>query len=147
MKYTPINNKLFIDNRKRLTSQLKSGSIAVLNSNDIQPTNGDGTMLFQQNSDIFYLSGIDQEDFIPAQPAVRLRRGVIMRAGGVWPTDHTGCRSASLHGSARPASCDRSGCDGGTSPASRNRRAHPAPTDRRKAVQRDHHHSSGPARL
>ena len=64
MKYTPINNSLFILNRKNLVDELKPGSIAVFNSNDIQPTNADGTMVFRQNSDIFYLSGIDQEESI-----------------------------------------------------------------------------------
>jgi Xaa-Pro aminopeptidase len=64
MKYTPINNSLFILNRKNLVEELKPGSIAVFNSNDIQPTNADGTMVFRQNSDIFYLSGIDQEESI-----------------------------------------------------------------------------------
>ena len=64
MKYAPINNSLFILNRKNLVDELIPGSIAVFNSNDIQPTNADGTMVFRQNSDIFYLSGIDQEESI-----------------------------------------------------------------------------------
>jgi Xaa-Pro aminopeptidase len=64
MKYTPIDNKLFIVNRKNFTAQLKPGSIAVFNSNDIQPTNADGTMAFRQNSDLLFLSGIDQEESI-----------------------------------------------------------------------------------
>ena len=68
MKYAPINNSLFILNRKNLVDELNPGSIAVFNSNDIQPTNADGTMVFRQNSDIFYLSGIDQEDrHVPAK--------------------------------------------------------------------------------
>ncbi len=64
MKYLPINNALFIENRKRLASLLKPKSLAIFNSNDPMPTNADGTMGFQQNSDLFYLSGIDQEDSI-----------------------------------------------------------------------------------
>jgi len=64
MKYSPIKNSLFIENRKKLIEQLKPGSITVFNSNDIQPTNADGTMIFRQNSDIFYLTGIDQEESI-----------------------------------------------------------------------------------
>ena len=64
MKYLPINNELFIENRKRLASLLKPKSLAIFNSNDPMPTNADGTMGFQQNSDLFYLSGIDQEESI-----------------------------------------------------------------------------------
>jgi len=64
MKYLPINNSLFVENRERLAQLLKPKSIAILNSNDPMPTNADGTMGFQQNSDLFYLSGIDQEESI-----------------------------------------------------------------------------------
>lgn len=64
MKYSPISNTLFVENRKRFIKKLKPGSLAVFNSNDVMPTNADGTMLFTQNSDIFYLSGIDQEESI-----------------------------------------------------------------------------------
>ena len=64
MKYLPINNQLFISNRKRLATLLKPNSIAIFNSNDILPTNADGSLKFKQNSDLFYLSGIDQEESI-----------------------------------------------------------------------------------
>ncbi|MEM9299070.1 MAG: aminopeptidase P family protein [Bacteroidota bacterium] len=64
MRYTPITSELFIHNRKRLSKELKSNSIAVFNANDIMPTNADGTMSFKQNSDLYYLSGIDQEESI-----------------------------------------------------------------------------------
>lgn len=64
MKYKAINAKLFTDNRKRLQAMMKPGSMAVFNSNDIMPTNADGTMKFRQNNDLFYLSGIDQEESI-----------------------------------------------------------------------------------
>ena len=64
MKYLPINNTLFIQNRKNFSTLLKPKSLAVFNSNDIMPTNADGTMPFKQNSDLFYLSGIDQEESI-----------------------------------------------------------------------------------
>lgn len=64
MKYQPINSKLFIDNRNRLAAMMKPGSLAVFNSNDIMPTNADGSMRFRQNNDLFYLSGIDQEESI-----------------------------------------------------------------------------------
>ncbi len=62
MRYAPIDSALFIGNRKRLGKSLKAGSVAVLNSNDIMPTNADGTMPFRQNNDLFYLTGIDQEE-------------------------------------------------------------------------------------
>lgn len=62
MKYQPIDKQLFIDNRENLVKLLKKKSIAVFNSNDVLPTNADGTMPFKQNSDLFYLSGIDQEE-------------------------------------------------------------------------------------
>lgn len=61
MKYKPIDRKLFIQNRKRFAKQLEKKSIAVFNSNDIMPTSADGTHGFVQQTDLFYLSGIDQE--------------------------------------------------------------------------------------
>lgn len=64
MKYAPIPNTLFIENRKRFAAKLKPNSIALFVSNDIMPTNADGAMGFVQNSDLFYLSGIDQEETI-----------------------------------------------------------------------------------
>jgi Xaa-Pro aminopeptidase len=64
MKYHPITAQLFIENRKRYSKKLKSNSIAIFNANDIQPTNADGSMSFIQNNDLFYLSGIDQEESI-----------------------------------------------------------------------------------
>ncbi|MGB2927437.1 MAG: aminopeptidase P N-terminal domain-containing protein, partial [Desulfobacterales bacterium] len=64
MKYLPIDNRLFINNRKRFAAKFKPNSIAVLNSNDIMPTSADGLRSFIQNPDIFYLSGIDQEESI-----------------------------------------------------------------------------------
>lgn len=64
MKYSAIDNKLFIENRKRFAASLKPNSIALFTSNDIMPTNADGSMGFVQNSDLFYLSGVDQEDTI-----------------------------------------------------------------------------------
>ena len=64
MKYLPIDSKLFIENRKRFVKRLKPMSLAVFNSNDIMPTNADGSMAFRQNNDLFYLSGIDQEESI-----------------------------------------------------------------------------------
>jgi len=62
MKYLPIDRKLFIRNRKRFAKQLEQKSIAVFSSNDIMPTSADGTHGFIQQTDLFYLSGIDQEE-------------------------------------------------------------------------------------
>jgi len=64
MKYDLIPNTLFIKNRKKFTAQMKPSSIAVFNSNDIYPVSADSTIPFQQHRDIFYLSGIDQEESI-----------------------------------------------------------------------------------
>src|SRR3954471_4171929 len=64
MKYSAIDSKLFIENRKRFAASLKPNSIALFVSNDILPTNADGSMGFVQNSDLFYLSGVDQEETI-----------------------------------------------------------------------------------
>lgn len=64
MKYTPIDSRLFIENRMRFISRLKKNSLAVFNSNDEFPLSGDQTFTFKQNADIFYLSGIDQEQSI-----------------------------------------------------------------------------------
>src|ERR1700677_1062450 len=64
MKYLPIASSLFINNRKRFAKELKPHSLAVFNANDIMPTNADGSMGFAQNSDLFYLTGIDQEETI-----------------------------------------------------------------------------------
>jgi Xaa-Pro aminopeptidase len=64
MKYKAISNKLYLKNRQKLYKKLMPGSLVVLNSNDFMPTNGDGLMPFRQNSDLLYLSGIDQEETI-----------------------------------------------------------------------------------
>lgn len=64
MRYHPFNSELFISNRKKFTARIKPGTLAVFNANDVLPTNADGHMKFKQNSDLFYLSGIDQEESI-----------------------------------------------------------------------------------
>jgi len=64
MKYDLIDNQLFIKNRKNFASQMKSNSLAVFNSNDIYPISADSTMPFEQHRDIFYLSGVDQEESV-----------------------------------------------------------------------------------
>ncbi len=64
MRYDRIDTELFVQNRKRFIDGIVPQSVAVFNSNDVMPTNADGTMKFKQNSDLFYLSGIDQEESI-----------------------------------------------------------------------------------
>lgn len=64
MKYQPIGKELFIGNRKNLTARLKPNSIAIFNSNDVMPTSADGTLPFVQDANLYYLSGIDQEESI-----------------------------------------------------------------------------------
>ena len=64
MKYSQIDNTLFIKNRKKFTDKLDANSVAFFNSNDIYPVSADSTLPFEQHRDIFYLSGIDQEESI-----------------------------------------------------------------------------------
>ncbi len=64
MRHDPIDPQLFIDNRRRLARLLPPGSLAVVNANDILPTNADGTLPAPANSDLFHLSGVEQEESI-----------------------------------------------------------------------------------
>jgi Xaa-Pro aminopeptidase len=64
MKYNRINSALFVKNRKKIANKLAPGSIAVFHSNDEMPRNGDAYFTFKQQSDLFYLTGVDQEDTI-----------------------------------------------------------------------------------
>ncbi|HWS59812.1 MAG TPA: aminopeptidase P family protein [Flavobacterium sp.] len=64
MKYHQIDRNLFIKNRAKFVAQMAPKSVAVFNSNDIYPISADSTIPFQQHRDIFYLSGVDQEESI-----------------------------------------------------------------------------------
>lgn len=64
MRHAPIDPQLFITNRANLASQLLPNSLAVVNANDILPTNADGSLRLRQSSDLFYLTGVDQEETI-----------------------------------------------------------------------------------
>lgn len=64
MRYGPIDPQLFVENRRRFRELLPSHSLAILNANDVLPTNADGTLPLKQNSDLFYLTGVDQEETI-----------------------------------------------------------------------------------
>ena len=64
MIYLPIDKQLFIKYRALFNSKIKGNGLAIFNANDIMPTNADGTMPFRQNNDLFWLSGVDQEESI-----------------------------------------------------------------------------------
>jgi Xaa-Pro aminopeptidase len=64
MKYDPIDAALFVKNRANFTSKMLPNSLAIFNSNDIYPISADSTLPFEQHRDIFYLSGVDQEESI-----------------------------------------------------------------------------------
>jgi Xaa-Pro aminopeptidase len=64
MKYHKIDSQLFIKNRKNFASEMKPNSLAIFNSNDTYPISADSTMPFEQHRDIFYLSGVDQEESV-----------------------------------------------------------------------------------
>ena len=62
MKYSALDPQLFVTHRANLTRLLLSNSLAIVNANDILPTNADGSFLLRPNSDLFYLSGVEQEE-------------------------------------------------------------------------------------
>lgn len=62
MKYLPLNPNIFINNRKRFAKEMQPNSIAIFVSNDEFPSNGDAIHRFKQNSDLYWLSGVEQED-------------------------------------------------------------------------------------
>jgi len=64
MKYFQIDSNLFVKNRKKFMAQMRPKSIAVFNSNDVYPIGADSTLPFEQDRDLFYLSGADQEETI-----------------------------------------------------------------------------------
>jgi len=83
MRYQPIDASLYIKNRANLVEKLAPNSVVVFHSNDILPTNADGTVKFRQNNDLFYLSGIDQEDTVlvicPDFPKAEMREILFIR--------------------------------------------------------------------
>ncbi len=64
MRHHPLDSQLFVDNRNRLRKLLPPGALAALNANDVPPTNADGSLPLVPNTDLFYLSGIEQEESI-----------------------------------------------------------------------------------
>jgi len=82
MKYFPLNPAIFINNRKRFIKEMKPNSIAIFVSNDEWPMNGDAIHRFKQNSDLFWLSGISQEDsmviLFPDNPDPKYREVLVL---------------------------------------------------------------------
>ena len=82
MKYLPLNPKIFIQNRKRFVSKLQKNSIAIFNSNDEVPENSDALHKFKQNSNLFWLTGIRQEDtmmiFFPDNPDPKYKEVLVL---------------------------------------------------------------------
>lgn len=82
MKYLPLNSALFVQNRERFAARMKKNSIAIFVSNDEVPVNGDAIYPFKQNSDLFWLSGITQEDsmviLFPDNPDPKYREVLVL---------------------------------------------------------------------
>ncbi len=82
MKYLPLNPEIFIKNRERFSKELKPNSIAIFVSNDEVPSNGDAIYTFKQNSDLFWLSGVTQEDsmviIFPDHPDPKYREVLVL---------------------------------------------------------------------
>jgi len=82
MKYLPLNPDIFIQNRKRFADRMEKNSIAVFNSNDELPMNGDALYPFRQNADLYWLTGIEQEDTMlvlyPDNPDPKYREVLVL---------------------------------------------------------------------
>jgi Xaa-Pro aminopeptidase len=82
MKYLPLNPAIFIENRKRFVNKMEKNALAIFNSNDELPINGDALYKFKQNSDLFWLTGIEQEDTMlvlhPGNPDPKYREVLIL---------------------------------------------------------------------
>jgi Xaa-Pro aminopeptidase len=83
MRHLPIDASLFVENRARLRKLLPPRSLVVANANDVLPTNADGSLMLVPNSDLFYLSGVEQEESIlvlcPDHPDEKLREVLFVR--------------------------------------------------------------------
>jgi Xaa-Pro aminopeptidase len=82
MKYLPLNPAIFVQNRKRFAERMEKNAIAIFNSNDELPMNGDALYKFKQNSDLFWLTGIEQEDsmllLFPDNPDKKYREVLVL---------------------------------------------------------------------
>ncbi len=83
MRYPPLPADLFTSNRQRLKAMLPPRSLVILHANDVMPANADGTLGFVQNSDLYHLSGVDQEETIlmlcPDAPDPKQREMIFVR--------------------------------------------------------------------
>ncbi len=82
MKYLKLDTNIFIENRKRFVNEMSKNAIAIFNSNDELPTNGDAQHKFKQNSDLLWLTGIEQEDTMlilyPDNPDEKYREVLVL---------------------------------------------------------------------
>lgn len=82
MKYFPLDPAIFTDNRRRFVKQMEKNAIAIFNSNDELPLNGDALYKFKQNSDLYWLTGIEQEDsmliLFPDNPDKKYREVLVL---------------------------------------------------------------------
>jgi Xaa-Pro aminopeptidase len=82
MKYLPLNKEIFVENRRRFIGQMQKNSIAIFVSNDEVASNGDAIYHFKQNSDLFWLSGVTQEDsmviLFPDNPDPKYREVLVL---------------------------------------------------------------------
>jgi Xaa-Pro aminopeptidase len=82
MKHLPLNPQIFKKNRERFVKEMKPGSIAIFNSNDEMPSNGDAIYPFVQNSDLYWLTGIEQEEtmliLFPDNPDTKYREVLVL---------------------------------------------------------------------
>ncbi len=82
MKYLPLNKDIFTENRRRFAGQMQKNSIAIFVSNDEVASNGDAIYHFKQNSDLFWLSGVTQEDsmviLFPDNPDPKYREVLVL---------------------------------------------------------------------
>ena len=82
MKYTALDSQIFIQNRKRFVSKMQKNSIAIFVSNDEYPLNGDALHDFKQNTELYWLSGIEQEGsmviLFPDNPDPKFREVLVL---------------------------------------------------------------------
>jgi Xaa-Pro aminopeptidase len=82
MKYLPLKSAIFTENRERFIGMMDKNSIAIFNSNDELPKNGDSLYTFKQSSDLYWLTGIDQEDtmlvLFPNNPDPKFREVLVL---------------------------------------------------------------------
>lgn len=85
MKYQEIDQQLFVQNRARFIKTLAPGSVAIFTSNYEYVWNGDASHTFKQNSNLFWLTGIDQEDsylmLFPDCPIPDFREALFLKIG------------------------------------------------------------------